>query len=149
MTQLRLGVNIDHVAVLFSAILAALSLGAAQSGAAPCTKLDAPGRYVGKIVATTFFGPPNFGEDPAHDQREVYPVLVLDQPLYLCAALDRTEERDAHLVRRMQLIIQVRPYGADWNGKHVSVQGKLFLAETGHHHTPVVLDSTEVAPAPW
>jgi hypothetical protein len=148
MTKLRLGVNINRMAVLFSAILTALLPGAAHSDAAPCTKLDAPGRYVGKIVATTFFGPPNFGEDPAHDQREIYPILVLDRPLYLCTALDQAEERDAHLVRRIQVIVQAPPYGADWNGRHLAVQGRLFLAETGHHHTPVMLDSTKVVPAP-
>jgi hypothetical protein len=116
-----------------------------ESVEAACVKLDsAAANYVGMVVPTMFFGAPNFGEDPVHDERGTYPVLVLDRPLRFCDTLQWAEERDPHVVHRMQMIFHKQPFGANWNGKHVSVRGTLFEAQTAHHHTPVMLDTIEV-----
>ena len=35
----------------------------------------------GKVQLQTFFGPPNYGENPATDSREIQAILLLEKPI--------------------------------------------------------------------
>jgi hypothetical protein len=40
----------------------------------------------------------------------------------------------------MQMVFAASKFEKSWYGKRVSVDGDLFAAETGNHHTPVMLN---------
>ena len=93
----------------------------------------------GQVILRTFFGPPNYGENPKTDTRERQYILVLDAPIDVIGTNreDETERR----VKQITLVvldfkaIPVRP----WLHKRVTVEGTLFHAITGHHHTKVLI----------
>ncbi|MFZ2269487.1 MAG: DUF4431 domain-containing protein [Azonexus sp.] len=104
-----------------------------------CAPYDVEGITLsGKVVLRTFFGPPNYGENPETDARETQALLQLDQPLCTLAS----EERDEPAERNQRLVTLV-PMGGlslkQYAGKHVSVQGSLYHADNGHHRTPVLI----------
>jgi hypothetical protein len=107
--------------------------------AAPCVKYGAHA-VGGTIHRVMFYGPPNFGEDPKTDERGFYPVLELDQGLSMCARDSAGFANGPLVARDMQMIFLNPPkFSKTWYGKHVEVEGELFAAETGGHHTPVML----------
>jgi hypothetical protein len=89
-----------------------------------------------------FYGPPNFGEDPRHDERGYYPVLRLDRAIRMCPLEDEpaTGPIPAVTARRLQMILfdKVSPFAL--YGHHVTVIAKLFPWHTAWHHTPVMLE---------
>lgn len=104
----------------------------------------------GKIGVRTFFGPPNFGENPKTDSKERSRILYLDKPINVRAKdeTDPVSGPSVNNVRELQLIFD----GSLENliGKKVIVKGTLLQAHTGHHHTDVLLDvqSIDLAPQP-
>ena len=90
----------------------------------------------GRIVAKTEYGPPNYGEDPAHDSRETRLYIRLDAPICVDASRDGWAATD---VRLMQLIYCCT-FHKDWIGKRASLNGRLTPWETGHHYTPVLIE---------
>ena len=118
-----------------------LALCASQGHAGTCARLNAPQVFAGTVTPTPF-------RIVDSNKTETFGVLVLDHPLRLCEALDWYEEVDAHTVRRMQLIFFAPPFGADWNGRHVSVGGTPFAAENANHHTPVMLQVKTIKAVP-
>jgi len=126
---------------IFHATLAAFLLASlSASHAKPvCAPYDVEGITLsGKVVLRTFFGPPNFGESPESDARETQALLQLNQPLCTLAAEEREEQAE-----RNQRLVTLVPLGGlslkQYAGKHVAVQGSLFHADNGHHHTPVLI----------
>jgi hypothetical protein len=105
----------------------------------------------GKVSKKQAFGPPNYGEDPAHDRRETYLVLVLNAPL--CVTGDPkspTNNESETDVREVQLVFAPgQSIRRSWLNRQVSVSGTLFHAITGHHRTKVLIQviGTRLAPA--
>lgn len=101
----------------------------------------------GTLVIKTFFGPPNYGEDPGTDEKEDTRILSLDKPINI-RSKDETDpvlgptERD---VRELQLVFDGNL--RKWVGKKLMVRGTLFHAHTGHHHTDVLLAVETISPA--
>lgn len=61
---------------------------------AQCLKYNEDGVVLtGKVVLQTFFGPPNYGEDPTTDSKEKQAILKLDQPI--CVSADPKNNEDA------------------------------------------------------
>ena len=94
----------------------------------------------GTLSIKTFFGPPNFGENPNTDSKEETRVLILDKPINVRAKIETepTLGPPVRNVRELQLVFD-RPL-RKWAGKKLIVKGTLFYAHTGHHFTDVLLD---------
>ncbi|MBR5932894.1 MAG: DUF4431 domain-containing protein [Treponema sp.] len=96
-------------------------------------------RLSGKLEKKFSYGAPNYGETPEQDAKEYYYVLVFDS--------DKTVDVDGEnvTVKEIQLIFSSTVNTRIQNkklklkeGKNYVVKGKLFRAETGHHHTDYV-----------
>lgn len=113
--------------------------------AATCLRLDDPTVTLrGTVIVKTFFGPPNYGENPETDSRETQALLKLDQPA--CVAMGQDDgtvqqERQSLVTLVPGSKIKLSPY----RGKQVTVRGSLFQAFTGHHHTDVLIDVKHIA----
>jgi Domain of unknown function (DUF4431) len=97
--------------------------------------------FKGTLSVKTYYGPPNYGENPDTDAKEALPILILSKPVNVRgnpnpkAGFDRRSVED---VREIQLVLTV-PH-KDFIGKTVLVKGTLFHAFTAHHHTDVLMD---------
>ena len=95
----------------------------------------------GTLIIKTYYGPPNYGENPDTDAKEALPVLILNTPVNVWgnpnpkAEFDRKPAED---VREVQLVLAM-PH-KQFIGKALLVRGTLFHAFTGHHHTEVLMD---------
>ena len=101
----------------------------------------------GTIVSRTFFGPPNYGENPKTDSKESQYILVLDTPIDVVG--DNKYNEAERGVKQITLVVHdfkatpVRP----WLGKRVTIEGTLFHAITGHHHTKVLIEVSTIGAA--
>jgi hypothetical protein len=80
-----------------------------------------------------FYGPPNYGETPEIDKIESYYVLQLSEPVTF------TRGYVTETVEEIQLIIidnKDIELNTDWS---YIVYGNAYFAETGHHHTSVII----------
>jgi hypothetical protein len=99
----------------------------------------------GKVVSRTFYGPPNYGENPKTDSRESQYILILDSAVDVLVGSDPTDQTERN-VRRVTLVVNdfaahpVRPL----LGRHVLIEGTLFHAITGHHHTRVLITVSSI-----
>jgi hypothetical protein len=95
----------------------------------------------GTLARHTFSGAPGFGEDPAHDEKELGFYLDLTAPVCTVAGTDDVD-RPLESVRRVQLVLDSAGYARlrPFLGKRVTLRGTLFGASTGHHHAPILLD---------
>jgi hypothetical protein len=110
---------------------------------ASCLKYEpAKVSLVGLVEPKIFYGPPNYGENPSMDKKEVVAVLKLDWPLETCSGLNG--DHDGRGSKALQMVFHKPPYGKQWNGKRVVVTGNLFPAERGHHYTPILIDVSEI-----
>jgi hypothetical protein len=140
--------DLNHRGRAVAVVLALLLLSWQRAGAA-CLKYEpASVTLSGTIATRTAFGPPNYGEDPKHDSRERYLVLALDTPI--CVDADPKSnlnyESAADVAAVQMVYFEKYPFRKGWLNKHVTVTGTLFAAETGHHHTPVLIQVTETHP---
>lgn len=96
----------------------------------------------GHLERHMYYGAPGFGEDPAHDAQEVGFFLDLRAPV--CAAGGRSGQfgEPHHGVRRVQLVLDSAGYARlrAQLGKTVTLRGSLLPSQSGHHHTPIILD---------
>lgn len=99
----------------------------------------------GKLSIKTFFGPPNFGEDPETDSKERSWILSLDKPINVRAKTETDPILGPSVedVRELQLVL--REPRRELIGKKVIVKGTLFHAITGHHHTDVLMDVQSIS----
>jgi hypothetical protein len=94
----------------------------------------------GTLSVKTYYGPPNYGENPESDAKEALPILILSKPVNVRgnpdpkAGFDRRSVED---VREIELVLTM-PH-KEFIGKTVLVKGTLFHAFTGHHHTDVLM----------
>jgi len=114
--------------------------------AMPCLHYEGePVSVSGKVVLRIFFGPPNYGENPATDSREEQAILLLVRPI--CVDANPSDNDEAE--KEQKEITLVPTHGLDltgFEGKEVDVEGKLFHANTGHHHTPVLIQIGRIQP---
>lgn len=103
----------------------------------------------GRLVLRTFYGPPNYGENPKTDSRETQAILILDSAVNVTATGSDTTDETERNVKRITLVVHdfkanpVRPL----LGRHVRVEGTLFHAITGHHHTKVLITVSSIRAA--
>jgi hypothetical protein len=86
----------------------------------------------GQITLKNFYGPPNYGETPDIDRIESYYVLKLLEPITIVSGSEKIK------VEEIQLLF-IGGSGNKIDRGSYTVEGKLYLAQTGHHHTPVIL----------
>jgi len=99
----------------------------------------------GKLTVKQFYGPPNFGEHPESDSKEQAWILVLDKPVDVIGKEDGKDDFDSNTERNVsevQLVTRQKPDGL--LGKSVRVKGTLFHANTGHHHTAVLMQAESI-----
>ena len=121
-----------RLAVLLACLLS-VSAGAV---AAPCHSYDKPVTMTGKVVIKTFFGPPNFGENPKTDSRITQGLLIPGKPF--CVNEDDEYHREENQVE----MTLVPPRGVKLKqlaGKQVTVEGSLFHADNGNHNTTILM----------
>jgi hypothetical protein len=126
--------------VLGSALALALALALATPARADCLSYE-PNRVSipGTLTRVVFPGPPNFEDVARGDKPETYFVLKLQQPACVNGNGQEPARQD---ILTIQLVLtapqfsQFRPL----LGKRVRLSGSLFGAETGHHHTPVLME---------
>lgn len=92
----------------------------------------------GTIRRHTFAGPPNYESVAKGDQAERVWVLHLAKPI--CVSANSEWEKETGL-SDLQLVFEHgrRQYDKSLLGRKVVVNGTLFHAQTGHHHTNVLL----------
>jgi hypothetical protein len=60
---------------------------------------------IGKLVSRTFYGPPNYGENPKTDSKESQYVLLLDSPIDVVGSKDDLLTETEREVRRITLVV--------------------------------------------
>lgn len=96
----------------------------------------------GTLITRLHYGPPNFGEDPANDEEEYPFILLLDDPINVIAIETDIINSSISNVSEIQLVLKGSSYidiANQYKDKHIKVQGTLFSAFTGHHHTKVLM----------
>jgi hypothetical protein len=95
----------------------------------------------GIVVTQEFYGPPNYGENPAIDSKERALILNLDAPINVISVLRTGPDQDSYYnERHVQLVDLTNLPLKDFIGQHVSLCGTLFEKENGNHHTDVLMD---------
>jgi hypothetical protein len=103
----------------------------------------------GRLSVKTYYGPPNYGENPKTDAKEVLPILILENSINVRGSRNPQIEFDRKSVRNLrviQLVLQM-PH-KEFIGKTVLVKGTLFHGFTGHHHTDVLMDVRSIKLSP-
>ena len=126
-------------------LAAAPAQGLAQAGQQCLSYEPATVSLRGRLLRRTFPGPPDYESVKRGDKPETYWILHLDAPVCVAASADNDAESG---VTDLQLILSTADYARfrKFVGRaiRVDVQGKLSHAVTGHHHTPVLLEVTEM-----
>jgi len=101
----------------------------------------------GLVTMAQGFGPPGFGEDPAHDAKETYARLSLDKPVCVNGGKDLSDE-DVAAIKDFQLVSKDgKRFERKLIGPRVAVTGTLFHRVSGGN-TEVMVMYTAVAKAP-
>lgn len=107
-------------------------------------------KLTGTLRKERFYGAPGFGEDTLHDAIENCFILELAQPIGVNSCPDSAENNSYNSplknISRLQLVSLNGKQFEKWIGHNITVQGKLFGAFTGHHHTDVLLDDARLDP---
>ena len=117
---------------------------AGQADASACDRFRFGDEVVlsGKVVTKIYPGPPNYQNVSAGDAAETVRILKLKKPVCVDTNSQQPEDQPALHVRVVQLVFDAdvsRPGRSEVSSKNVSVTGSLFHAQTGHHHTAVLL----------
>jgi hypothetical protein len=108
-------------------------------------KAHATATVSGTLTVQSFPGPPNYESVAKGDEEEKALILKLAKPT--CAddgeTIDgSTKFARVHVSSHVPALLDVLNAAV---GRHVTVHGEAFGAETGHHHAPLVLFADEVA----
>jgi len=126
----------------FAFVLPFLFLFQTSTPTTPQSRLsyEVPVSLNGIIKRHTFPGPPNYESVKKGDEPEQVWVLHLSSPICVSASSDGDAQSD---ISDLQLVlVEGQKQYARYRsllGTRVEVTGKLFQAETGHHHTKVLL----------
>lgn len=95
----------------------------------------------GTLSTKVYWGPPGYGEDTTVDEKENVYLLVLDKGINIQAPKkDLSDGYNGAINNVMQLQLVNQQSLDAYLNKDVTVTGTLFGAQTGHHHTDVLLD---------
>lgn len=95
----------------------------------------------GTLSSKVYWGPPGYGEDTTVDEKENVYLLVLDKGINIQAPKkDLSDGYNAAINNVMQLQLVNQQSLDAYLNKNVTVTGTLFGAQTGHHHTDILLD---------
>jgi hypothetical protein len=95
----------------------------------------------GDISLKQFYRLSDSGEAPKEDKIEFYYVLQLYEPITFAKGLRVVTVEEIQLIFSKDDI--KKGIDLDWGG-HI-IYGKVYFAETGHHHTPVIMVVDEIA----
>jgi hypothetical protein len=98
----------------------------------------------GTIVQQTYPGPPNYEDNYKGEELERVWTLILNKAICLKASTGLNEA--ATNIREIQLIFKLDQYSrlSVLDEAKVMVSGTLFHKHSGHHHTRVLLNATEI-----
>ncbi len=101
----------------------------------------------GELVHREWWGAPNFGEDRLTDSKDRGIALILSKPIDVRGRLDDPmNQRSVLDVSEIQLIGSAVPsFDEVLPTTPVVVRGRLFTAQSGQHHTRVVMQVLEIA----
>ncbi len=111
----------------------------------------APASLTGRLIQRTLPGPPNYQSIARGDRPQVVDLLILETPICTIPDYKDSPNTDAF---QGQDTVQVRRAESTWrevrrlSGRRVVVTGTLAEWALGPDRTPVVIDPTEVRPAP-
>lgn len=101
----------------------------------------------GTLITRMYYGPPNYGENPDTDAKQYPFILKLDNPIDVIAKENDTHNSDVFGVTEIQVV----PIGKEktellynYIDKRVRIQGTLFEAIFGGHHTDVLIQVEEI-----
>ena len=102
-------------------------------------------QLIGTINKQTFPGPPNYESIRKGDKPETYWVLHLPDTVCTQPSGDNDGE---YKVTDLQLTLTRKQYALyrKFLGRRVNITGKLSHAITGHHHTHVLMEVTDISP---
>jgi len=145
--------NVRYIAIAVAVAIAVgpLHLKASNAADSRCHEYGpAIVTLTGTVARHMEYGPPNYGEDPAHDAKEVYWYLQLDDPICVNGKKDRSEEMEGEKsVGKIQIVyLDGYPKGDKWINHRASITGTLFHAVTGHHHTKVLIEARQTGMRP-
>jgi hypothetical protein len=108
---------------------------------ADCLSYGGRVQVTGTLVRIEFAGPPNYESVARGDQPEPQFVIRLDTAV--CVNADPSDDFAVYVpsLRDMMLMLSPPQFGQlrPRLGTRVILSGGLMAAETGHHHTPVML----------
>jgi len=130
------------IVVSFFLLIASASIGQSQPRPACLSYEPTVVRLTGMLVRQTFPGPPNYRSVEQGDRPETY--WLLDLPTPMCVGEDKADPElnpEQTGIRRIQLVLQPEMFTNPrfLVGESVSIEGTIFGAHTGHHHTPILL----------
>ncbi|NLV88897.1 MAG: DUF4431 domain-containing protein [Tissierellia bacterium] len=101
----------------------------------------------GKLITRMYYGPPNYGENPDTDAQQYPFILQLDNLIDVIATENDTQNSDVLGVTEIQVV----PMGEEetelldsYIDSRVRIQGTLFKAIFGGHHTDVLIQVEEI-----
>ncbi len=96
----------------------------------------------GKLERKTFPGQPNYESVATGDDPETGFYLVLASPLCAVGVPNSVNTETHTNVRLVQLTLNQQGYAKlrPLIGKNIHVRGQIFGWQTGHHHTPLLLE---------
>jgi len=99
--------------------------------------------FVGKIELKDNYGPPNYGENPETDVIERYYFFIPNDQIIL--EYNFPDNKESGLVKEMQIVADPSIIRDIYNSDYVyEIKGNLFMAFTGHHHSPILIDLHEI-----
>ncbi len=139
-----------HILLIASLALAACSTNPhAEGEATEATTENATNYQYEPVVSTihgtlstkVYWGPPGYGEDTTVDEKENVYLLLLDKGINIKAPKkDLSDGYNAAINNVMQLQLVNQQSLDAYLHKKVTITGTLFGAQTGHHHTDVLMD---------
>jgi hypothetical protein len=98
---------------------------------------------IGKIELKDNYGPPNYGENTETDTiGRYYFFIPNDVPVFEYSFPD---DKDSMLIKEIQIVVDPSVLRDIYKSEYVyEIKGNLFLAHTGHHHTPVLIKLKEI-----
>ena len=101
---------------------------------------------MGTLIFRTFYGPPNYGENPRTDSKETQSILLLDDAFDVIGDKQDPFNETERGVNRVTLVFSnpiphpVRYYLK----RRVTVEGTLFHGFNGHHRTKILITVSSI-----
>ncbi len=143
--------TLASLVILFFAVLTTVTCVAAASDCVELHYGSVQVRLKGKVIKRIFAGSPNYQSVLQGDQPETAWVLGLTKPICVTPLATDQENEMANNVGELQLaFVEGLPYkqAHRFSSKQVIVTGRLFSAQSGHHHTKVLLEVVSIRSVP-